>query len=91
MAAATGVPVEVTACPEPVLLGAAMLAAVASKTYADLQTAMPAMSTVAGRSEPAGGKVRALHEARYQAFLKIQTLARDVRKDIEPLLSEALR
>jgi D-ribulokinase len=88
LADATGVPVEVTACPEPVLLGSAMLAAVAARTYPDLQTAMPAMSTVAGRSKPATGKVRALHEARYQAFLKIQTLAREVRKDIEPLLPE---
>jgi D-ribulokinase len=54
-----------------------------------LQTAMPAMSTVAGRSEPAGDAARALHEARYQAFLKIQTLAREVRKNIEPLLPAA--
>jgi D-ribulokinase len=89
LADATGIPVEVTACPEPVLLGSAMLAAVAASTYPDLQTAMPAMSTVAGRSEPAAGPIRALHEARYRAFLKIQTLARDVRNDIEPLLAGA--
>jgi D-ribulokinase len=86
LADATGIPVEVTACSEPVLLGSAMLAAVAASTYPDLQTAMPGMSTVAGRSEPASGPVRALHEARYQAFLKIQSLAREVRNDIEPLL-----
>jgi D-ribulokinase len=89
LADATGIPVEVTACPEPVLLGSAMLAAVAAGTYPGLQAAMPAMSTVAGRSEPASGTVRALHEARYRAFLKIQTLARDVRNDIEPLLATA--
>ncbi|WP_313617606.1 FGGY family pentulose kinase, partial [Agrobacterium sp.] len=88
LADATGVPVEVTACPEPVLLGSAMLAAVAARTYPDLQKAMPAMSAVAGRSEPATGKVRALHEARYRAFLRIQTLARDLRTDLEPLLPE---
>lgn len=87
LADATGLPVEVTACPEPVLLGSAMLAAVAAKTYVDLQTAMPAMSSVAGRSEPADGPVRALHEARYRAFLKTQTLAREVRDEIEPLLT----
>lgn len=86
LADATGIPVEVTACSEPVLLGSAMLAAVATSTYPDLQTAMPAMSTVALRSEPAFGPVRALHDARYRAFLKIQALAREVRNDIEPLL-----
>ena len=89
LADATGIPVEVTACSEPVLLGAAMLAAVAAKLYPDLQAAMPAMSTVAGRSEPVPDAARALHEARYQAFLRIQTLAREVRKDIEPLLPAA--
>lgn len=87
LADATGIPVEVTACPEPVLLGSAMLAAVAAKTYPDLQTAMPAMSSVAGRCEPAGGRARILHEVRYQAFLKLQALAREVRHDMEPLLA----
>ncbi len=91
LADATGIPVEVTACPEPVLLGSAMLAAVAAKTYPDLQAAMPAMSAVAGRCEPAMGNIRALHEARYQAFLKIQTLARFVRGDMEPLLAATSR
>ncbi|MFN7026943.1 MAG: FGGY-family carbohydrate kinase, partial [Pseudorhizobium sp.] len=84
---ATGRPVEVTACPEPVLLGSAMLAAVASQTYPNLQTAMPAMSVVTGRCEPATGAIGALHEARYQAFLKIQTLARQVRDEMQPLLA----
>lgn len=91
LADATGIPVEVTACPEPVLLGSAMLAAVAAKTYPDLQAAMPAMSAVAGRCEPAMGNIRALHDARYQAFLKIQTLARVVRGDMEPLLAATSR
>lgn len=91
LADATGIPVEVTACPEPVLLGSAMLAAVAAKTYPDLQAAMPAMSAVAGRCEPAMGNIRVLHEARYQAFLKIQTLARVVRGDMEPLLAATSR
>jgi D-ribulokinase len=87
LADATGIPVEVTECPEPVLLGSAMLAAVAAGAYPDLQAAMPAMSSVAGRSEPATGVIRALHDARYQAFLKTQTLARGIRTDIEPLLA----
>jgi ribulose kinase len=55
LADATGLPVEITACPEPVLLGSAMLAAVAAGTHADLQTAMASMSSVAGRNAPTGG------------------------------------
>ncbi|KAF1048471.1 MAG: Ribulokinase [Herbaspirillum frisingense] len=87
LADATGIPVEVTACSEPVLLGSAMLAAVASGSYAGLEQAMPAMSRVAGRSTPATGSVRALHEARYRAFLATQRLAREVRDAIAPLLA----
>ncbi len=89
LADATGVPVEVSACPEPVLLGSAMLAAVAAGVHADLRRAMPAMSRVAGRNEPASGRVRALHEARYQAFIKSQQLAREVRESLAPLLKQA--
>lgn len=87
LADATGVPVEMTACAEPVLLGSAMLAAVAAGLHADLPTAMPAMSSVAGRSEPADGAIRALHQARYEAFLKSQQLARAVRDSLAPLLA----
>ncbi|AYD03775.1 FGGY-family carbohydrate kinase [Neorhizobium sp. NCHU2750] len=90
LADTTGTPVEVTDCPEPVLLGSAMLAAVASGAYPDLQSAMPSMSAVAGRAEPATGAIRALHDSRYQAFLKTQALARDIRNDIEPLLAAAV-
>jgi D-ribulokinase len=89
LADATGIPVEVTACPEPVLLGSAMLAAVAAGAYSDLQIAMPAMSAVSGRCEPATGAIRALHEARYKAFLKLQALAREVRENVESLLAQA--
>jgi D-ribulokinase len=89
LADATGIPVEVTACPEPVLLGSAMLAAVAAGAYRDLQTAMPAMSAVSGRCEPAAGAIRALHEARYEAFLKLQSLAREAQENVEPLLAQA--
>ncbi|BEV14087.1 FGGY-family carbohydrate kinase [Herbaspirillum sp. DW155] len=87
LADATGLPVEVTACPEPVLLGSAMLAAVATGSYADLRTAMTAMSSVAGRNTPTGEAIGRLHEARYQAFLKSQQLAREVRDSLAPLLA----
>ena len=79
LADATGLPVEVTECPEPVLLGSAMLGAVAGGVFADLATAMPAMSRVAMRCDPDPG-ARALQDARYAAFLTLQTTARQIRQ-----------
>ena len=81
LADATGIPVEITACPEPVLLGSAMLGAVAANLYPDLQTAMPAMSAVALRCQPASSELRDLHDRRYRAFLQLQTVARAIRMD----------
>jgi len=45
------------------------------------------MSSVAGRNAPAGAAIGRLHEARYQAFLKSQQLAREVRDSLAPLLA----
>ncbi|QNB06243.1 FGGY-family carbohydrate kinase [Herbaspirillum frisingense] len=87
LADTTGLPVEITACPEPVLLGSAMLAAVAAGTYADLRCAMSAMSSVAGREQAAGGDIARLHAARYQIFLNSQQLARASRDSLAPLLA----
>ncbi len=90
IADATGIPVVVTECPEPVLLGSAMLGAVAAGAYPDLVSAMPAMSAVATRCKPSAGSVQSLHDARYRAFLRMQALARDVRNEIEPLLDASI-
>ncbi len=78
LADATGIPVDISACEEPVLLGSAMLGAVASGVYPTLQAAMPAMSRVATTFRPVAGR-RALHDARYAAFLLLQKTARDIR------------
>lgn len=86
LADATGYPVEVTDCPEPVLLGSAMLGAVASGAFADLQTAMPALSRVATRCTPAAGQTQAIHAARYAAFLSFQSLARETRAAMQDSL-----
>lgn len=80
LADATGMEVEVTDCPEPVLLGSAMLGAVAAGAFPDLQTAMPAMSRVATRCIPADGAIAATHDARFHAFLTLQKTARDLRE-----------
>ncbi|MCJ8141209.1 FGGY-family carbohydrate kinase [Falsirhodobacter halotolerans] len=78
LADATGLDVEVTECPEPVLLGSAMLGAVASGDCPDVVTAMGAMSRVATRRTPAPD-MRDLHDRRYAAFLSLQDTARAIR------------
>ncbi|WP_127145871.1 FGGY-family carbohydrate kinase [Pelagibacterium montanilacus] len=79
LADTTGLPVHSTANAEPVLLGSAILGAVASGAFPDIRTAMPALSTFAKTYEPAGGAIGATHDARYAAFLKLQAVAREVR------------
>ncbi len=81
LADATGLPVEITECPEPVLLGSAMLGAVAGGVFADLATAMPAMSRIAATCAPDSG-TRALQDARYRAFVTLQRTAREIRAAI---------
>ncbi|UFM66499.1 FGGY-family carbohydrate kinase [Paracoccus sp. MA] len=78
LADATGLPVEVTECPEPVLLGSAMLGAVAAGLFPDLLTAMPAMSRIATRCAPDPAS-RARQDARHAAFLALQSTARQIR------------
>ena len=65
--------------PEPVLLGAAMLGAVAAGRYPDLATAMPAMSRLGDIYQPVGGELGRWHDRRYQAFLALQDVGRAIR------------
>jgi D-ribulokinase len=78
LADATGKPVLATRAEEPVLLGAAMLGAVAGGRFGDVQTAMSAMSQVSRVYEP-DDDVRALHDARFHAFTRLQAVAREIR------------
>lgn len=64
---------------EPVLLGSAMLGGVAGGCFADVPAAMARMSQVGRSYEPAHARIAALHEARYQAFKRLQGVARDIR------------
>ncbi|TPE47708.1 FGGY-family carbohydrate kinase [Amaricoccus solimangrovi] len=81
LADATGLPVEITECAEPVLLGSAMLGAVAAGVHPSLRAAMPAMSRVATRCAP-DPATRALQDARHAAFLALQRAAREIRASI---------
>ncbi|WP_425960849.1 FGGY-family carbohydrate kinase [Rhizobium nepotum] len=78
LADATGLPVELSECEEPVLLGSAMLGAVAAGTYPDLISAMPAMSRIAKCSAP-DAAFQQMHQSRYEAFLALQNAARAIR------------
>lgn len=78
LADATGKPVVSTRAAEPVLLGSAILGAVAAGAFADMGAGMAAMSVPEERFEPAGGPIRALHDRRYDAFCRLQDVARSL-------------
>ncbi len=63
---------------EPVLLGSAMLGAVAAGRY-DLTSAMRSMSRLEQITEPAGGEMAALHARKRLAFETLQRAERDIR------------
>jgi FGGY-family pentulose kinase len=65
---ATGCRIVLPEEPEAVLLGAAILGAVAAGDQPDLPTAMGAMTGAAHTSEPTAGAVRAYHDAKHRVF-----------------------
>ncbi|WP_341487716.1 FGGY-family carbohydrate kinase [Pararhizobium sp. A13] len=81
LADTTNVPVTFADTAEPVLLGSAMLAAVAAGRYSTLADAMVAMSTISRVYTPAGGAIEAAHQARYRVFEKLQSVAREIRAE----------
>lgn len=79
LADAAEVPVLTTSCDEPVLLGSAILGAVAAGRYESVTAAMTAMSNRSTIYQPAGSGIRDLHNKRYTAFKLLQKTARDIR------------
>jgi D-ribulokinase len=77
---ATGLDVVVPTCPEPVLLGAAMLGAVAAGAFADLRTAMAAMAQDGIGLSPAGARLAAFHTAKRKVFEDLQRAERRARQ-----------
>lgn len=78
LADATGTPVIATAAEEPVLLGASILGGVAAGLYPDMSAAMSAMTRAERRYAPQGGEIAALHDRRYAAFVKLQSLGAEL-------------
>lgn len=79
LADVTGLPVLASAEAEPVLLGSAILGAVAAGIEPDMTAAMRRLSRNAHSYEPAKGALKALHDRRYAAFLALQQAARAAR------------
>ncbi|TLP48122.1 FGGY-family carbohydrate kinase [Cohaesibacter sp. CAU 1516] len=77
LADATGVRVAAPATQEPVLLGSAILGAVAGGAFGTVADAMAAMSSIAADYPPADGAIRAYHDTRYDLFKRFQNLARE--------------
>lgn len=76
LADTTGLPIVVTEAEEPVLLGAAILGAVASGSYSTLQEAMAKMTRARRVLEPALGEIVDLHNNRFVKFERLQSAAR---------------
>ncbi|SAK77607.1 carbohydrate kinase [Caballeronia temeraria] len=81
LADATGKPVLATQAEEPVLLGSAMLGAVAGGLFDDVRSAMSGMARVDTTYTPATGDLAQLQDARYRAFIRLQRCAREIRED----------
>ncbi|MBP1851529.1 FGGY-family carbohydrate kinase [Rhizobium halophytocola] len=78
LADASGKPVAAPVAEEPVLLGAAILGAVAAEGFADMRDAMAQMSRLEAVYRP-DERVRRGHAERYAAFQRIQALGRELR------------
>jgi len=79
-AQATGRPVVLPETPEPVLLGAAMLGAVAAGAYPDLGAAMAAMARDGETIAPAAGRLAAFHAAKRSVYEDMQRLDKRARE-----------
>ncbi|WP_439570102.1 FGGY-family carbohydrate kinase [Roseovarius mucosus] len=68
-------PIEVPATPEPVLLGAAILGALASGAYPDADCAMATMCRIEHTHHPNGDAICDLHERRYAIYVALQAVS----------------
>ncbi|MGJ4858633.1 FGGY family pentulose kinase [Labrys sp. La1] len=80
IADATGIEVAVAETPEPVLLGAAMLGAVAGKAYPALAEAMSGMSALGATYAPGQSEIRAFHEKKFKVYEVLQAAGRQARE-----------
>jgi len=87
MADATGISVLLPTTKEPVMLGAAMLGAVASGAFPSLRTAMSALSRLGPSTPPTLPELARFHAAKRQVHAMMQRLDKDSRM----LMRDALK
>ncbi|MEC9470659.1 MAG: ribulokinase, partial [Pseudomonadota bacterium] len=75
----TGLVIAAPKTAEPVLLGSAMLGAVAGGLQKDIPAAMAAMSAAGETYAPGGAEATSYHNKRYEAFELLQQAARKIR------------
>jgi D-ribulokinase len=85
MADTTGLCVAAPATSEPVLLGAAMLGAVASGAFASLDRAMTAMSRLGALTRATGAEMSRFHHAKRAVYEQMRRLDRDSRAAMQAL------
>ncbi len=85
MADTTGLCVASPATIEPVLLGAAMLGAVASGAFESLDVAMKAMSRLGGLTRPTGPEMSRFHNAKRAVYEQMRRLDRESRAAMQAL------
>lgn len=79
LADAANISVASPGSPEPVLLGSAMLGAVAGGTCGSVEKAMRTMSRLGDIFEPAGGDITTAHAKRFEVFCALQNAGRLLR------------
>lgn len=79
LADSSGKPVIAPQASEPVLLGAAILGAVAAGKFADLREAMAELSSAERTYRPAQDEIAETHRERFEGFKRLQTEARTLR------------
>ncbi len=79
MADTTGLTVALPSTTEPELLGAAMLGAVAARTFQSLREAMAAMSRLGPLTRASGSKLTAFHDAKREVYSLMRKLDRESR------------
>lgn len=77
LADATGCELAAPGTDEPVLLGSAILGALAAGLYPDTETAMERMTSFSAIYQPRTDDVRAYHDRRFGVFEKLQSIARE--------------
>ena len=80
LADASGKAIVTTRCAEPVLLGAAILGAVAGGCFPDIHSAMAKLSSTESIVTPTAGAIARIHAERYKGFKLLQGQERALRE-----------